>query len=276
MSPERLHLVTAATYRSDMTKNLGGWLGHMFERNLAKRTVGDYRDNVTRFAAQLDGTLTEATTDDIRGWLNQPNLKASTRKQYRSSLLSFYTWCVKVGLRPDNPVLEIAVPRVDPGLPRPIQMAEIVRVMCLADQPLRSWIALGALAGLRRNEITYLASEDIDSGRLRIKGKGGHIRYVQIHPRVQCELDDWGIPPAGRLWEYHATYVGQTIAVYLRAEGINATCHQLRHSFATECYRQCRDLLQVKQLLGHSNVATTQVYVAVVDDGASVVAMIAA
>jgi integrase len=133
----------------------------------------------------------------------------------------------------------------------------------------RLMLLLAAYAGLRRAEIAKLHTCDLVDGTMRIKGKGGRVRSVPIHPRIAAHLA--GAPygylfPGSRGGHLSPDRVGRIMSDAL---GPGWTAHTLRHRFGTRLYAQSHDVLQAQQLLGHSSPATTQRYVRLPDDAAA-------
>jgi integrase len=135
-------------------------------------------------------------------------------------------------------------------------------------------VLIGAYAGLRVSEICKLRVEhlDFEDGMLEVHaGKGDKDRTVPMHPQLARALRVWiGSSREGWLFPSERGQSGHltTRAVQLmiraaaeRAEIVrHVTPHKLRHSFATNLLAKGADLLEIKDLLGHSSVATTQIY----------------
>jgi site-specific recombinase XerD len=129
----------------------------------------------------------------------------------------------------------------------------------------RVWVALAALGGLRRREIAELRPGDVhrddDGGTwLRVAGKGGRARMVPMVPLAAQLLHAYSWP------QVSPSTVGRKVGQAMRAAGVDATCHQLRHACATSVLAADRDVSAVQALLGHASVATTMVYAQVQTD----------
>ena len=198
----------------------------------------------------------------VEEWLGTIKV-ASTRRAYRSDLASFYRWACKRGLVRRNPVEDTDTIRVPKGLPRPVDAGLVADLITLApDWETQIAIALAAYAGLRRSEIACLRRDDIAVESmppvLIVRGgKGGKDRVVPIHPHLLRLLI--GLP-AGYVCPSKSQAIGKKVAKHMRELGIDATIHQLRHTFATEAYRSSHDLRAVQDLLGHESPTTTTVY----------------
>jgi len=177
-------------------------------------------------------------------------------------LSAFYSWAVRRRQVRVNPVADTDRIRVPRGLPRPVN-AELVRALIelAPDRETELAIALAAYAGLRRAEVAALTRDDIVLGVnpvLYVRGgKGGRDRVVPLHPELQALLERL---PAGLVCGHQAQAIGKKVATHMRSLGVEATMHQLRHTFATEAARVSPDLLAVRELLGHASLATTERY----------------
>jgi site-specific recombinase XerD len=206
----------------------------------------------------------DATREQIEDWLDGRNLCAKSRAVMLSHLGCFYTW--RGG---ENPVAQIRPPKLHRGLPRPIPDKDLTRALAKATPLLRAWLLLGALEGLRCQEIAGLAREDLSEseGLLRVvEAKGGNERMVPLHAKVLEALKAYGMPERGPLFlnRFHQRVspgdVSHQLGDYLRSLGIASTPHSLRHAFATAVYRSSLDLLLTQSLLGHRSPTSTVVY----------------
>lgn len=241
------------------------FLDYCRHRGFSDRTITQYQQVLRRFAREHHPL--EATTDDVTAWLAQFP-KAVTRSAYRNAVVSMFRWLVEdAELLDRNPASRSPRPKVPQGQPRPIDPVVLEQAIATADPRLRCWLMLGALAGLRRSEITHVAAEDFGHGRLRVTGKGTKTRFLPVHPRLAATLDAYGMPATGRLWQVTPNYVGLVIRRHFQALGHQITAHQLRHSFATNFYRASGgDLLKLQRLMGHSSLQYLTVYAAFDDD----------
>lgn len=229
-----------------------------------------------RTVALLNGTLTptsllDATARDIDRWVDGLDcLAIESVRAYVVSVRQFYGWLHTEGHVQVNPARSLVPPRVPNGLPHPISEPDLELALMTASGQLRAWIVLGAYAGLRAGEIGALRRDDVfdtlDRPLIRVvDGKGGRQRILPASPFVLHELAPF-LSKRGRLWceKSHRpnTIVGRLVSRHLHQLGIGATCHSLRHRFATVTYRSSRDLRMVQDLLGHASPTTTAIYAA--------------
>lgn len=210
------------------------------------------------------------STEDLTDWLASHRYwSRATRSSYRDGLRGFYGWLVdtnRMGRSPAEGIPKVTVPR---RMARPAPAEAIRAGLAYHDERVRLMVELGARCGLRRAEIAGIHSRDVcrdaSGWSLVVHGKGDRERLIplpeEFAERLRARGPGWLFPrtddPTRHL---HPQYVGELVS---RALPDGWTTHTLRHSFATQAYAGSRDLLAVQQLLGHSSVSTTQLYVAV-------------
>lgn len=236
--------------------------GRNFSTNTVRRRAVSVR-GFARWLAPLD--LSDATADLADEWLLTYR-SPQTRHAYRSDLAVFYRWALRRRLVADNPLTDVDPIRVPKSLPRPVSPELVPALVDSAPtRQLRIALALAAYAGLRRSEIANLRCEDIclvpERRMLTVRGgKGGKDRRVYVTKALAYHLI--GIPGSGPLFHVGPNTIGQWISKYLRGQGIDATAHQLRHSFCTEGARVLSDnLIALARQTGHESLDTLMIYV---------------
>jgi site-specific recombinase XerD len=272
------------------------WRLDDFERSLtsvAAATRAGYLSDVRRFVtwAERGGVDDPAAVDRLllrRYLAYQVTCRRSRRSIARSasSLRRYFGWLRRRGLRPDDPTARLSTPRADGRLPRVLTGAEL---HALLDEPpavvaadpapirLRDDAVLELLytAGLRVGELCQLDIDDVRPGQrvVTVWGKGSKQRRVPIgQPAVEA-LAGWirigrpGMPVAA----------GNETALFVNRRGRRLTPrdvrrlldrraaapthpHALRHTYATHLLDGGADLRAVQELLGHADLATTQIY----------------
>jgi integrase len=223
--------------------------------------------HLTRAARELLVPLDTASTDDLSEWLGAQAWLPSTRRSYRASLVLYFRFLQRSGLRPDNPAELLPTVSVPRGMPRPAPEPIYAAALDAADPRARLAMLLAGQCGLRRGEIARLHTHDLEQDlagyTLRVTGKGGHTRMVPL-PDQDRALEfllrraeaGWVFPsPAGG--HLTAEHMGRIVS---RALPPGWTCHTLRHRFATTVYRNTRDIRATQELLGHRRPETTAIY----------------
>lgn len=235
---------------------------------------------ITKVARTLDVTPSEVTTELLVRYMRNPRWADNTRATWRASLSGFFRWAHGMGHLPTNPALMLATVRVPHGQPKPASDMALAHAATRVDIRTSLMLELGRRAGLRCMEIATLCREhvitDVIAGKkdkkrklysLRITGKGGKTRTVPIAKDLGKKLLLLQPGPIfrGRIdGHISAAYVSKLLSEVLPT---GVTGHKLRHRFATDAYRGSgHNLRAVQQLLGHSSIATTQVYTEVDSD----------
>ncbi len=239
-------------------------------RYLAAMAAVNRSDKTIRLHAHYLSVLERAhvnpwavSLDDLRGELLAHGWGASAMASARTVWRGFYKWAHGVGL-----AAEWVADRLDPvtvpmGLPRPAPETVVAQAKRSGTR-VRLMAMLAAHGGLRVGEISRVHRRDLREDLLMVHGKGRRERVVPIaHDELLRELN--------RLtgWAFPNPQTGQpltpgTVSKLLSdAMPRGWTAHTLRHRYATAAYDGTGDLLAVAELLGHSQVNTTQVYVKV-------------
>lgn len=213
-----------------------------------------------------------ATFRDVEAWLAESDLCPGAVRNRVANLRAWYRWAIREGLCDNDPTLLVDMPRLPQRLPRPAHDHQIGQVLAQASPDVAAMIGLMAGAGLRCVEVSRLDWQDVDlaGGTVIVMGKGMKERSLELSPaivRLLAALDGLAGPVftgvrGGRL---SPARVSQTVCREFRRAGFPTTSHQLRHRFATSALSQPEsDIMVVRQLLGHANVGTTQIYAQIV------------
>lgn len=233
--------------------------------NRRRDTIKHRRDILNAFHRSiLPRALTAASRNDVLAYVGRDSLAPASRRSYLAHLRGFYRWAVDEELMVTDPTRKIPTPALSPGTPRPLAQEAVEGAIMCANPRMRAWILLMYLAGLRSIEVAHLRPGDVlfdpyPMLHLRVT-KGGRPATVPAHPRVLHALsvmpvvdDAW--------WDVVPDTVSKLVAQHLREVGIDATGHQLRHTFATVMYEASgHDVLTTQRLLRHRNVSSTMIY----------------
>jgi integrase/recombinase XerC len=244
------------------------WQNWLKAGSVSPKSIQLYSRYVNKFAETVD--LSTAESVDIIKWMNShSNWMPETRRSARSAVRSFYMWMLEYDYRIDNPALKTRAIKLAPRVPKIASDNDFEYALSRANERDRLAILLAGYAGMRRAEIAGLHAKDIEDEYLRIKGKGGKIRIIPLHPVLEEVLQDF----RGRdeyIFTDHNTgeplspeAMGKRISRLL-PPGISA--HKLRHRFATKIYKNTHDLRSLQTILGHQSISTTERYVAVDND----------
>lgn len=243
-------------------------------RSIRKRT-----EILRCLSRSLEGRGLLATErNDVEDYLDSRPIGPKTRAIYLSHIRCFFVWAIEEEMLENDPTAKIRRPKTRRSLPRPASTKELEIAIRGATPRHRCWVALAAYAGLRCQEIAGLRSEDLieADGLLRVvHAKGGHERMLPLHPEVVNALRTLPIPRTGWMFvtasgaKFTPEYLSIDFNRFLRASGVNATAHQIRHWFATELYRSTHDIRLVQEMLGHASPSTTAIYTAFAPEDAA-------
>ena len=253
------------------------------EAGASKHTLAAYRNDLGQ-AAEALGTLAEATTGAIASLGEKwRDLAPSTVARRSAALRRFFGFLMDDGLRKDDPSAALPRPRFERPLPRILDTSEVERMFEAAEDraasgeptALRNLALLELLygSGLRASELVSLPSGAVRPGQpfLMVRGKGDKDRLVPVSSRAETAVANWvAASPGGRAWLFpsgksHISRVRlfQIVRLLAADAGIppeRVSPHVLRHAFATHLLSGGADLRVLQSLLGHADIATTQIY----------------
>jgi integrase/recombinase XerC len=238
----------------------------MIRRGYAHETIWARCSIAREWLARLDWR--RATFRDVEQWLAERGRGPGGTRNLVANLRAWYRWAIREEMCQHDPTLLVDMPRLAQRLPRPAREEQIGHVLAGATPQTAAMIGLMAAAGLRCVEVSRLDWDDIDlrAGRIVVMGKGMKERALDVAPavvRLLAALDGISGPVflgvrGGRLTPAR---VSQIVCTAFRCQGYATVAHQLRHRFATTALLDPdADIMDVRDLLGHSNVATTQIY----------------
>jgi len=270
-------------------QRIGQFLHHLnVERRLSPHTLSNYRRD-------LEQARDFATGQDITSWreFTTHHLRAMVAAQHRagiggrslqrllSAVRSFYQYLLREGVVGANPAIGLRAPKAPRRLPKTLDVDQTARLLDWdSNDPLgirdRAIMELLYSSGLRLSELLNLELGDLDlkDGTVRVTGKGRKTRVVPVGRHARSALQQWlGI---------RATFTTQASVLFLSRRGerlaprtvqqrlqqwgskrglpMRLHPHMLRHSCASHVLESSSDLRAVQELLGHADIATTQIY----------------
>ena len=253
------------------------------EAGASPHTLAAYRNDFERAAESL-GSLGVADSDALsRLGADWADLAPATVARRSAALRRFYGFLVDDGFRKDDPSPALPRPRFERPLPRILEAGEVERMFEAAEDraasgelaAVRNLALLELLygSGLRATELVSLPRASVREGQpfMMVRGKGSKERLVPISTRAEAAVVKWlEIAPGGTLWLFpsgkkHISRVRlfQIVRTMAADAGIapeRVSPHVLRHAFATHLLSGGADLRVLQSLLGHADIATTQIY----------------
>jgi integrase/recombinase XerC len=259
------------------------------ERRLSPHTLESYHRDLSRLQEYCDSVAIDdwssLDSHGVRGfvaWRHRKGAGGRTLQRELSALRSFFNFLLREKVVGGNPGVGVPAPRVEKRLPRALDVDQTGRLLAIHDDsPLalrdRAILELFYSSGLRLAELISLDLESIDrsDATVRVTGKGDKTRVVPVGRMALQALAAW-LKERGRFAapEQRALFVSKegkrlsprSVQKRLRQwaikQGLTTSVHphMLRHSFASHILESSGDLRAVQELLGHADIATTQIY----------------
>lgn len=271
------------------------------ERGAAANTIEAYRRDLAHYAgfvAAQGQTLLTSTRGTVTAWLDDLNtegLSAASSARRLSAVRQFHKFLCADGLRGDDPTRIVASPKARRALPKVLSVAEVDRLLALAEAEAntpasaqqqasaqRLYVLLEMLyaTGLRVSELVSLRRAAVmrDSAFITVTGKGNKDRVVPMNDRARDAVRAWvatlepGLflfPAKGEDGHLSRQVFARDLKALAARAGISSARvapHVLRHAFASHLLAGGADLRVVQMLLGHADISTTQIYTHVLDE----------
>jgi integrase/recombinase XerD len=281
----------------DLSVAIDAYLDHLrVERALAANSVASYATDLAKLArfAESRGVVDSEKLDPVTIThfvveLDKSGLAARSASRHLSAVRGFCRFLVKERQAPADPTALLSPPRLGRRLPKFLTLDEVMRLLSAPDPQKprelrdRAMLSLMYAAGLRVSELCSLKLTDLDAKRLvvAVLGKGGKRRLVPIALAAMEEVEAYlgsrlRVAKPGETALFVSSWGGpltrqafwKLVVKYARRVGIDKAIspHKLRHSFATHLLEGGADLRSVQAMLGHANIATTEIYTHVAPD----------
>jgi integrase/recombinase XerD len=289
--------MVAVALASELEQRMLDFLAYLeFERGLSRNTLEAYRSDLLQLGDYLRAhdldvlsvghtELAAFLTELAVGTDGRPGAAAATLQRKAACIRSFYRYLRREGILDHDPTADLHGPRKTQKLPEVLSRDEVMRLISAprGNSPTvlrdRALLELMYACGLRASEATGLEIDDVDVGErmLRARGKGSKERIVPIGREAVAALRSYaehGRPELVGLQNERHVFVNsrgggltrqglyKIIKGYAQVAGLDGRVspHTLRHTFATHVLSGGCDLRVLQEMLGHADVATTQVY----------------
>jgi integrase/recombinase XerC len=277
-----------------LTRDIQSFIDYLkFEKRYSVHTVISYQTDLTAFFDFLDIQfgglrLREITHSFVRSWLADLKGKGITSKSITrkiSTLKSFFKYHLKTGTLDATPMANVISPKISKRLPVYIKEKDTKELIETLTESTEDWKSLNAKmliilfysTGMRLSELINLREKHLDLGRSQIKvlGKGNKERIIPVSKDLVKNIENYKqlkkkefektedallVTEKGK--KLYAKYAYLLVRQQLGGAGTldKKSPHVLRHTFATHLMNGGADLNAVKELLGHSSLASTQIY----------------
>ncbi|MDY6946357.1 MAG: tyrosine recombinase XerC [Pseudomonadota bacterium] len=270
------------------------WLAKFFqhlsvERRMSPHTDSNYRRDLKRFTGHCErngiARWQDVDGQHVRTFAAAEHRQGSSPRSIQrrlSALRSFYNYLLRESVVKLNPAVDVQAPKAKKRLPSTIDVDQMTRLLSFrTDEELsvrdKAMMELFYSSGLRLSELVNLDLTDIDLAdrTVRVLGKGSKTRVVPVGSHALEAITRWlhertklaGVGNTAlfvgvRGERINPRSVQKQVAAWARRQGLGVHVHphMFRHSFATHLLESSHDLRGVQELLGHANIATTQIY----------------
>ena len=257
-----------------------------FEKRLSELTIKNYQHDINRLIKLNDKKLTEINSEDIRLSLSKLHASGLSGKSL-SRILSSWRGCFlflnKSQLMKYDPTSGIKAPKAKKKLPQTLSIDQVFNLINIPqtgfiDTRDKAILEFFYSSGLRLSELVNIHISDIDMSEqtLKVLGKGNKFRIVPIGRKAIEALNLWILQrnKLNKILDSELLFLNQhgkkltaraiqyRLKFWAQKNNIpeNIHPHLLRHSFASHVLQSSQDLRAVQELLGHSNISTTQIY----------------
>lgn len=275
------------------------------ERGASDNTLAAYRRDLSDAVEFFGGALAEANTDALRKYLADLSVRgfaSVTQARKLAVLRQFFRFLYAEGERDDDPAGQLDSPKKRQGLPKTLSVQNVTALLdqaaveaseqsagtvnALAACRMHALIEVLYATGMRVSELVSLPADVArrDDRFFMIKGKGGRERIVPLSPAAREAMAVWlvrrdavdawtgskflfpGNSSSGHLPRQVFARDLKALATRAGISAANISPHVIRHAFASHLLQNGADLRSVQQLLGHSDISTTQIYTHVLEE----------
>lgn len=260
-----------------------GFVADLLRKNRSPRTREAYGRDLALFAKWHGGEIKDTTAKQVRAFtlhlLQDKSYRVITARRCLATLRTFFHYLRREEVREGNPAMDVDLPKPEQRKPKVLRMNEVASMLKPrrgGQHAIRDRAILELLygSGIRRAELAGLTLDDVDFTQHTaiVTGKGSKRRIVplseaaiiamQTYLHVRPASDDRAFFLSNRNAGMGLRQVWKVVHDCAKASGVpRASTHAMRHSFATHFIENGGDISSLQRLLGHANIATTQIYI---------------
>lgn len=275
--------------RSDLNRRIKYYLGAKRIDGLSDKTLGNYRCNLEMFAARVNKSAAKVTTDDIRGYISYldetRHLKDTSLQTHINTLRAFFGWLHTEEKIKKNPMSKIKSLKLDKkGARQALSVEELERLRdaCKGYRE-KALIEFLVSTGCRLSEVAQLRAADLNLAdrSVQVTGKGDKDRVVYFSVRARLMVQEYIVQRKGGDGLFVSSKspyeplkpraIQRIVRSLSERAGLEGRVHPhlLRHTFATHALNGGMDVTVIQRLLGHEDIATTQIYAELNEEGVS-------
>ena len=263
-----------------MNNHLENFLEAMaVERGSSRNTLEAYGRDISGFIEHIGGKVETCDAKDIESYLRAlsgEGISPKSRARKLSAIKQFFMFLYVEKIRTDNPAVNVETPKIGKALPKYLTQTEVEALLMAAEKDMRMNLLLEILyaTGLRVSELVSLKTNAIrregEDFFVFVKGKGNKERIVPLGTKAVAAFERYieEVSPSEFLFASGKSHLtrqrfGQLLKELAIVAGIDpakVSPHVIRHSFASHLLEHGADLRLVQELLGHEQIATTEIY----------------
>lgn len=273
--------------RSDLRRRIKYYLGAKKIDGLSERTLKNYKANLESFAAKVEKSTAKITTDDIRGYIayldETRHLKETSLQTHINTLRAFFGWLTVDEKIKKNPMAKIKSLKLDKkGARQALTVEELERLRdaCVTYRE-KALIEFLVSSGCRLSEVAQLRAADLNLAdrSVQVTGKGDKDRVVYFSVRARLMVQEYIVQRKGGDGLFVSSKspyeplkpraIQRIVHSLSERAGLEGRVHPhlLRHTFATHALNGGMDVTVIQRLLGHEDIATTQIYAELNEEG---------
>ena len=273
--------------RSDLRRRIKYYLGAKKIDGLSERTLKNYKANLESFAAKVEKSTAKITTDDIRGYIayldETRHLKETSLQTHINTLRAFFGWLTVEEKIKKNPMAKIKSLKLDKkGARQALTVEELERLRdaCRGYRE-KALVEFLVSSGCRLSEVAQLRAADLNLAdrSVQVTGKGDKDRVVYFSVRARLMIEEYMMQRKdgdGLFVSNKSPYeplkpraIQRIVRSLSERAGLEGRVHPhlLRHTFATHALNGGMDVTVIQRLLGHEDIATTQIYAELNEEG---------
>ena len=273
--------------RSDLRRRIKYYLGAKKIDGLSERTLKNYKANLESFAAKVEKSTAKITTDDIRGYIayldETRHLKETSLQTHINTLRAFFGWLTVEEKIKKNPMAKIKSLKLDKkGARQALTVEELERLRdaCRGYRE-KALVEFLVSSGCRLSEVAQLRAADLNLAdrSVQVTGKGDKDRVVYFSVRARLMIEEYMMQRKGGDGLFVSSKspyeplkpraIQRIVRSLSERAGLEGRVHPhlLRHTFATHALNGGMDVTVIQRLLGHEDIATTQIYAELNEEG---------
>ena len=222
------------------------------QRRLSEKTVSAYESDLKLFNGEPD-------RKSIREWIREMHhYNPNSIKRKFAAMNAYCRFLRSRGIIKDDPCKGITLPKPIKPVRNALSKSDMEYLLSVPDNPDKLIVQTLYMTGMRISELINLRSRDVEPDRIKVTGKGNKQRIIPRMAGLELDLKHEFVFGGGKKLKYYQAR--ESVEKYLKLVSGQTNPHILRHTFATHLLNNGANMVAIRDLLGHSTIASTQVY----------------